>query len=67
MLTALALASMVASQPPADSDSGLPIRGVTVNQSMPRGVTHIEAPPFRAYRMQTPGATGSPTPAPKKR
>ncbi|MBO9540408.1 hypothetical protein J7643_07430 [bacterium] len=80
MLSALAIASvlvatvpdpaLVANAPEAQQSPGLPIKGVTVDKKMPQGVTHIEAPPLRGYKIQlapTPPATPSPTPEPKRR
>lgn len=78
MLSAIAIATVlvatspdgfvVSAAPDAQQSPGLPIKGVTVDKKMPQGVTHIEAPPFRGYRIQlAPTATPSPTPEPKRR
>lgn len=80
MLSALAIATVLvatapdpvqlAEAPEPQQSPGLPIKGVTVDKQMPRGVTHIEAPPFRAYRVQqlapSKQATPSPTPEPRR-
>lgn len=73
MLSAIAIATtLVAAAPAMAADPtpnpGLPIRGVTVDRNkMPEGVTHIEAPPLRGYRIQSvPPATPSATPLPKR-
>lgn len=64
MLPVLAIAASVALAAP---DPGLPIKGVTVEQTMPGNVSHIEAPPFRGYRIMalTPSATPSQSPKAK--
>ncbi|HEY9898267.1 MAG TPA: hypothetical protein V6D00_03715 [Pantanalinema sp.] len=79
MLSALAIAAVLvtavpdpvqlAAAPEPQQSPGLPIKGVTVDNQMPHGVTHIEAPPFRAYRTQqlAPTATPSFTPEPRRR
>lgn len=81
MLSAIAIATVLvattpegfvlSAAPDAQQSPGLPIKGVTVDKKMPQGVTHIEAPPFRAYKIQqlapTAPATPSPTPEPRKR
>lgn len=73
MLSAIAIATTLVAAAPAMAaeptpNPGLPIRGVTVDRNkMPAGVTHIEAPPLRGYRIQgAPPATPSATPQPKR-
>lgn len=66
MIFTLMMATAVAAAPAASPTPGLPITGVSAGQKMPAGVTHIEAPPLRAFRIQaTPTATPSPTPRTK--
>lgn len=72
MLSAIAIATTLIAAGPAMAaeptpQPGLPIRGVTVDRNkMPDGVTHIEAPPLRSYKVQAaPAPTPSPTPTPK--
>ena len=70
MLSALAIATLLVAEAPAMAaeptpNPGLPIRGVTVDRNrMPDGVTHIEAPPLRSYKVQA-APTPSPSPTPK--
>lgn len=59
MLLPLILAAAAATTPP-----GLGIDGVTVDRGMPANASHVEAPPFRAYKTQAaPVATPSLQPA----
>lgn len=72
MLSAIAIATTLVAAAPAvaaepSPEPGLPIRGVTVDRNrMPEGVTHIEAPPLRSYKLQAvPAPTPSPSPSPQ--
>ncbi|HEY9855188.1 MAG TPA: hypothetical protein V6D05_05575 [Stenomitos sp.] len=72
MLSAIVIASTLVAAAPAmaaepSPNPGLPIRGVTVERNrMPEGVTHIEAPPLRSYKIQAvPAPTPSPSPTPR--
>lgn len=69
MLVTMMMAAAIAATPAAAPGQGLNITGVSAGHTMPAGVTHIEAPPMRSYRIlttPTPTASTTPTPPPRR-
>jgi hypothetical protein len=62
MLPVLVIAAALAVEGPSGDDR-LPIKGVSVDQTMPENVTHIEAPPLRGYRTMSLKAAPTATPS----